>query len=113
MDKRKAKPMTARLSTTGYLRLSSDLVPENARDLNLKFVITPLPQTRTLLLRVVRGKNSNHHATRKAQYANRHSRCPVVTVKSALQFMGVPFPSRSTEYSVKIRLKDGSLVVKL
>jgi len=110
MDKRKAKRKTARLSTTGYLRLSSDLVPENARELNLKFVITPLPLTRTLLLKMVTGRNGNHHATRKAQYANRNSRCPVVTVKAALQFMGVPFPTRSMEYPV--RVKKNTLVVR-
>jgi len=100
MNRRKAKPNTARLSTTGYLRLSSDLVPVNARELDLKFVITPLPQTRTLLLRMVTNGTDNHHAKRKAQYANKASRCPLVTVKAALQFMGIPFPKKSVEYPV-------------
>lgn len=111
MNKRKAKPMTARLSTTGYLRLSSDLVPGNARELDLKFVITPLPETRTLLLRMVTNGSDNHHAKRKAQYANKASRCPLITVKAALKFMGIPFPKVSVEYPVS-RRKD-QLVVKL
>lgn len=109
-DKRKARPMTARLSTTGYLRLSSDLVPENAREMDLSFVITPLPMERTLLLKPTTNGHGAH-AKRKAQYANRNSKCPVITVKSALQFMGIPFPKKSKEYPVKL-LKDGELSVK-
>ena len=110
MDKRKAKPMTARLSTTGYLRLSSDLVPANAKQLDLKFAITPLPVERTLILKMVTN-GAGAQAKRKAQYANRHSKCPLVTVKAALKFMGIPFPKKSREYPVKL-LKDGELSVK-
>jgi hypothetical protein len=109
MDRRKAKPMSARLSTTGYLRLSSDLVPVNARELDLKFVITPMPSDRTLVLKIVTNGTDGFHARRKAQYANRNSKCPVVTVKSALQFMGIPFPKKSTEYPVRKR-KDCLLI---
>lgn len=111
MDKRKAKPMTARLSTRGYLRLSSDLVPENSRELDLRFSITLMPLDRTLVLKIVTNGTDGHHATRKAQYANRHSKCPVVTVKSALQFMGIPYPKKKSK-EVPVQKDKDTLVVK-
>lgn len=100
-DKRKARVATARLSSTGYLRLSSDLVPENAKEQNLKFIITPFPVEKRLQLRIVKNGTDDYMAKRKALYANDDSRCPLVSVKAALRFMGIQRPRKSREFPVK------------
>lgn len=110
-DRRKAEPSSARLSDNGYLRLSSDLVPEDARKLNLKFVVTPLPEKKSLVLRMVTSGNGEHLAKRKAMWANDASNCPLVAVRSAMKFMGVKLPNGSKVYKVK-RGSEGELVIK-
>lgn len=102
-DKRTAKKSSALLSSTGYLRLSSDLVPQDAKEMNLKFIVTPLPVQKQLVLRMVTNGTGDHLAKRNALYANAASRCPIVTVKSALRFMGIRLPKKSVEFPVRKR----------
>jgi hypothetical protein len=102
-DKRTAKVASALLSASGYLRLSSDLVPPDAKEKDLKFIMTPLPVQRQLVLRIVSNGTGDHLAKRKALYANAASRCPLVAVKSAMKFMGIKLPKKSTEFPVKKR----------
>jgi hypothetical protein len=99
-DKRKARPFTARLSPNGYLRLSSDLIPEDAREKSLGFVVTPFPAEKRLELRIVGNGTGQFVAKRKALYSNEHAKCPQVTVKSALKFMGIRLPKKSKEFPV-------------
>lgn len=102
-DKRIAKLSSALLSANGYLRLSSDLVPEDAKEMDLKFIVTPLPAQKQLVLRMVTNGTGEHLAKRKALYANEASRCPMVAVKSAMKFMGIKLPKKSVEFPVKKR----------
>lgn len=101
-DKRKARTSSALLSANGYLRLSSDLVPADAKETDLKFVLVPLPKKK-LELRMVTNGTDSHLAKRKALYSNSASRCPMVTVKSALKFMGIKLPEKSVEFPVRKR----------
>ena len=98
-DKRKAKKASARLSSNGYLRLSSDLVPETARNKELRFQLTPLPEKRTLVLRIVNNVE-NHLAKRKALYSNAKSICPIISVRAAMKFMGIKLPRKSRLFPV-------------
>jgi hypothetical protein len=100
MDNRTAKKASALLSSTGYLRLSSDLVPEKG---SLAFILTPLPAEKRLVLRIVTDYVGVHMAKRKALYANGASRCPLVAVKSAMKFLGIQLPKKSKEFPVKKR----------
>jgi hypothetical protein len=100
-DNRTARKSSARLSSTGYLRLSSDLVPPKEK--SFAFILTPLPEQRQLVLRIVSNHSRVHTATRRAQYANPASRCPLVTVKAAMQFMGIRLPKKSQEFPVRKR----------
>ncbi len=109
-DKRTAKKASALLSSTGYLRLSSDLVPPDAKEKNLKFIVTPLPAQKQLVLRIVTNGSGDHLAKRNALYSNASSRCPLVTVKSAMRFMGIRLPKKSIEFPVT--KKKGTLTVQ-
>jgi hypothetical protein len=105
MDNRTAKKASALLSSTGYLRLSSDLVPEKG---SLVFILTPLPAEKRLVLKIVTDPVTgscyyDHKAKRKALYANGASRCPLVAVKSAMKFLGIQLPKKSKEFPVKKR----------
>jgi hypothetical protein len=111
LDKRKAELSSARLSSNGYLRLSSDLVPADARKKKIKFVVTPLPEQKKLVLKIVSNGDSAHLATRKAMWANDAAHCPLVAIRSAMRFLGVKLPKGSTVYRVK-QNKDGELVIK-
>lgn len=101
LDKRIAKRESALLSASGYLRLSSDLVPSDAKEKELKFIITPLPLQKQLVLRIVENGTGNHLAKRKALYANGASKCPMVSVKAAMKFLGIKLPKKSQQFSVK------------
>lgn len=110
-DKRVAKKNTALLSANGYLRLSSDLVPADAKKKDLKFVVTMQPKQRRLVLEMVENGTGKHLACRKALYANAASRCPLVTVKSALKFMGIRLPEKKSE-EFPVRKKGNVLTVQ-
>jgi len=100
-DNRTAKKSSALLSSSGYLRLSSDLVP--AKEKSFAFILTPLPEQRQLVLRIVAESANGHSARRQALYSNGASRCPLVAVKSAMKFMGIQLPKKSQEFPVKKR----------
>lgn len=103
-DRRTARRATARLSSGGYLRLSSDLVPSNAKDRDFSFVVVPLPPLRQLQLHLVENySGGGDGAHRKALYANLRSRCPLISVKAAMKFLGVGIPKTSREFPVRKR----------
>jgi len=110
-NKRKARPRTALLSKNGYLRLSSDLFPRGYRKSRMKFVLTPLPPEKQLIIKVVTDGREKHLAKRKAMYSNNASLCPLVAVRSAIRFMGMRMPVKSQEYPVK-KERNGDLVVQ-
>jgi hypothetical protein len=101
MDNRTARKSSARLSSAGYLRLSSDLVPP--KEESFAFILTPLPEQRQLILRIVAITANGHSARRQALYANGASRCPLVAVKSAMKFLGIRLPKKSQEFPVRKR----------
>ena len=108
MDKRRAKKGTALLSRNGYIRISSDLLPSDARKKPLYFSIVVAVKKRALGLRMVRNKKGSHLALRKAMWPNDAARSPLVAIRSALKFIGVPLPrKKSAEYAVK---KEGNLL---
>jgi hypothetical protein len=111
MDKRRAQKASARLSKSGYLRLSSDLVPPDARERGIKFIIIPSPQKRRLVLQVSNNGSDRQFLKRNALFANAASRCPVISVRSFLKFMAVPLPKKSVQYRVK-KKKSGELEIQ-
>jgi hypothetical protein len=110
-DKRKAEDSSALLSKNGYLRLSSDLVPKDARKKKMEMVVAPLPN-KTLLLREATSKDKKEGlAVRRLMWANKAAKCPMIAIRSALKFLGVKVPSESVHYEVD-RRKNGELTVK-
>jgi hypothetical protein len=105
-DNRTAKKASALLSSTGYLRLSSDLVPDRDGPIFI-FVVTPMPQEKKLKLRIIFidsvVRDDERLALRNALYANDSSKCPLVAVKSAMKFLGIQLPEKSKEFPVKKR----------
>jgi len=110
-DKRKTEPSSALLSKKGCLRLSSDLTPEDARKKKLRFGIKPLPDKRVLVIKILKPGEKTDWAVRRAIWANKASKCPMVSVCGAMSFLGVSLSEKSVAYKVK-RRNNGELTIK-
>jgi hypothetical protein len=111
MDKRKAQKSSARLSKEGKLRLSSDLVPVDAKQRGIKFIFVPSPEKRRLVLRVPGNGSDKNYLIRSGLFSNAASRCPLFSVKSMLKFMALPLPKKSVQYRVRKR-RNGEMEIQ-
>lgn len=113
-NKRKARKATALLSKNGYLRISSDMIPDEQRKKKFWVALTPLPREKQLLLKILKNRASGgkYLAIRKAMYSNEDSLCPLIAACSAIRYVGVELPKKkSREYKVRRRGK-GNLRVQ-
>jgi len=113
LDKRKAKMRTAKLFKTGYLRLSSDLIPE--KKLGKKFLVEVMvfPEKKELQLHLItEGKPKPDVPVRRASYSNGKSKCPIISIKAALGFMQIPKPKKALEFPVVVGAPETWLVIQ-
>ena len=110
-DKRRAEPSSALLSSNGCLRLSSDLVPDDARKKKIEMVVAPLPGSVLMLRQATSADRREGLAIRRLMWANKAARCPMIAVRFAMKFLGVRIPKKSSLHKVR-RGQNGKLFVK-
>jgi hypothetical protein len=112
MGQGKRSKSLALLMTTGYMRLSSKLLPEKSRKgKRLGFYVKGDLHKRLIELQPTWGNGKGPWPKRMAAYSNAGAKSPAVSVRGALHYIGVDLPKKATGYDVKKR-KDGTLVVK-
>lgn len=103
---------SASLSKGGYLRLSSDLLPQEwgQSKVDRNFFLLADPVEKTIELRPANGEKS-WLPVRRATFSNDFCKSPRVALREVLGLIGVPLPKKSMECKVE-KLPDGKLVVQ-
>ncbi len=110
MERKTKKEMsegTVALFHSGYLRLSPDLLVGNPTS----YFIRPYPEEKKLELQPATNGKKGPWAKRKLLWSNAMAKSPMISVKVALQYIGVELPKKSVEYQAQ-KQSDGTLVVQ-
>ncbi len=102
------------LTRDGQLRIPGGLLPEDARERDLYFVLVGVdPKKKTLELGASYGSGEDAGFTwrRKAVYTNEGAQSPLVPVKSLLDLLGIQLPADQRECVVR-KHSDGVLEIK-
>lgn len=98
------------LFASGYLRLAPELVAETVGREGSYF-IRPYPEEKRIELQPAVNGKKEVWAKRRLLYSNPMAKSPMISVKIALQYIGVGLPETPTEYKAK-KKADGTLVIQ-
>src|SRR6266566_3058017 len=104
MERKSKKEMDVKgvvvLFRSGYLRLSEDLLFD-VGNRSVSYFIRPYPEEKKLELQPATNGKKGPWAKRKLLYSNSMAKSPMISVKVALQYIGVSLPKKSEEYQVQ------------